>query len=80
VRYYYHHVGIASMKVKTGRLWLAIPDQLGVKTHAARVVFKRDPLIDAVISFRVLRPQRDRQETIDILRHLGVMTRVGGGD
>jgi len=35
------------MKVKTGRLWLAIPDQLGVKTHAARVVFKRDPLIDA---------------------------------
>jgi len=68
------------MKVKTGRLWLAIPEQQGVKTHAARIVFKRDPLIDAVIYFRIAGPQRDRQEAIDVLRQPAVMARIRCGD
>ena len=68
------------MKVKTARLGLAISDQLRVKLYAALVVFYRNPLVDAVVTFGVLRFKHDRQEAGYVLRQLGVVARVGGGD
>lgn len=55
------------MYASAARLGLAISDQLRVEVNAAQVIGERNPLIDAVISFRVRRCKRDRQESQNIL-------------
>ena len=68
------------MKSRVAPSWLAILDELDVKTHATLVVLHRDALVNAVKLLDIFRADRDRHKAINIICEFAVVPGVGGHD